>query len=157
MQGSLIYSVCHAVYAFLITTLIGFIQIMYQNKSLTPFETHPTTIKTFFFTFYVYCSTLVAKIALTHLTSYSQILIHINLIAGVISSLSLLTIFLPSWLNKLIISILGVFIPLILGRHMVKLIYQQLSEKTMNAVIYLVDVFRSLMRRNLMKQRRSLV
>lgn len=148
---------CHVVYAILITTLIGFIQIMYQNKSLTPFETHPTTIKAFFFTFYVYCSALVAKSTLTHLTSYSQILIHINLIAGVISSLSLLTIFLPSWLNKLIISILGVFIPLILGRHMVKLIYQQLSEKTMNAVIYLVDVFRSLMRRNLMKQRRSLV
>lgn len=114
---------------------------MYQNKSLTPFETHPTTIKAFFFTFYVYCSALVAKSTLTHLTSYSQILIHINLITRVISSLSLLTIFLPSWLNKLIISILGVFIPLILERHMVKLIYQQLSEKTMNAVIYLVDVF----------------
>lgn len=158
VQRPLVDSVCHVMYVFLISTLIGFLQVLYQNKSVSPFETHPTTIKAFFFTFCVYCSTLVAKSAATHLTIFTlHLLSHFNLISGVISSLSLLTIFLPSWLNKLLISILGIIIPLFLGRHVIKSIYRKLCEKTINAVIYVVNVFRSLMRHDLMEQLHLLV
>ena len=38
----------HAIIAFIITVLCSFIQVKFQTKSLSPFETHSCVIQTFF-------------------------------------------------------------------------------------------------------------
>ncbi|KAL7162739.1 hypothetical protein ACSBR2_043094 [Camellia fascicularis] len=89
---------CDVVYAFLIPNLVALLQLHYQNKGMSPFETHPTKMRAFFTTLSLYCSTLAAEKVLQtyhHNKKYSKILGFLNLIFGALSSLSLMSLCLP--------------------------------------------------------------
>ncbi|KAK7822136.1 hypothetical protein CFP56_036970 [Quercus suber] len=95
----------HVIINFIIQSLIGLIQVEYQSKSLSPFHTHPISMRTFFAAISIYSMGLATKMELqTRSICYSKILNHVILISGVLSSASLASTLLP---HLLIISVSG--------------------------------------------------
>ncbi|CAK9172171.1 unnamed protein product [Ilex paraguariensis] len=147
----------HAVYAFFITSLIGLLQLKYQNKDVSPLETHPTTMKTFIITLSIYCSTLAAKVIdQPHHLNYSQLFGCLSPIFGALSSISLLSIFLPHWFCWLIF-ILWALMPIIASRYILNHIYQYFYRRIINAVPNVLEILGRPMGRNLMDLQRFLV
>lgn len=144
VQGLISSTTCHMthiVYAFLITTLLGLLQLKHQNKKDSPFETHPINMRAFFVTLCIYCFALAAKTMVTSTNNfYSTIFGHFSLIFGSLSSISLAAIFLSHWLSHLIL-VLGAFLPLIIAREIFQKIYLWLYERTTSAAFQLLHIF----------------
>ncbi|TXG49930.1 hypothetical protein EZV62_025805 [Acer yangbiense] len=84
-----------------IPTLLGVIQVNNEGKGKSPFETHPAQMWVFVFSLIIYFSA-------------AQRSVHIAIISGSLSSVSLISVLLPCLLGALIF-IPWAFVPLILA------------------------------------------
>ncbi|KAG5538644.1 hypothetical protein RHGRI_019265 [Rhododendron griersonianum] len=148
MQGSISSTTCHVVYAFLVTTLIGLLQVKYQNKNVSPFETHPSTIQTFVMTMCSYSLATVGKsITKKYDANCSKIFGHVSTISGALSSVSLAVIFLKTSLSSLIMFIIWAILFATMARYLYQKIYQWFYQMSANAVVQVLDLYTSFMRR----------
>ncbi|KAK9274180.1 hypothetical protein L1049_018994 [Liquidambar formosana] len=86
----------HAAFGFLIVVLSTLIQIKYQSKDLSPFETHPATMIAFIIVVVIHVGALVVTIGReTDSRSYLPVLRHALLISGALASALLLRILVP--------------------------------------------------------------
>ncbi|KAK4592996.1 hypothetical protein RGQ29_017222 [Quercus rubra] len=120
----------HVVFNFIIQSLIGLIQVEYQSKSLSPFHTHPISMRTFFAAISIYSMGLLTKMELqTRSPCYSKILGHVILISGVLSSASLASTLLPHLLIiSVIVPIMLTYILCIPYKHMYRWIVRANSQ-----------------------------
>ena len=118
---------CHEVFIFLITSLIGLIQVDYQSKSLSPFDTHPISLWTSFAAINIFSMGLAIKMELqTRSPSYSKILSQVIYISGVLSSASLASTLFPGLF--IILVILAIMLIYILYKLMYKWIVRANSQ-----------------------------
>ncbi|KAH7576291.1 hypothetical protein JRO89_XS01G0028100 [Xanthoceras sorbifolium] len=91
----------HFVFIHVIPLLIGLLQVDYQSKNASPFDTHPINMWIFFAATAIYCLGLSIKMdSQNHQSTYSQIITgHFILCSGALSSVSLASIFLPRLLG----------------------------------------------------------
>ncbi|KAG5538642.1 hypothetical protein RHGRI_019264 [Rhododendron griersonianum] len=158
MQGSTSFTTCHAVYTFLVTTLIGLLQVKYQNKNVSPFETHLTSIRSFVIAVFIYCLVTVGKIITKNYgANCSKILGYVSLISGTLSSVSLAVIFLPTLLSSVIMFIIWAILFAMVARFLYKAIYQWFYQKIVDAVVQVLELCTSFMGQGLMEQQRLLV
>lgn len=93
----------HAVFAFLNPLLIGLLQVQSQSTMDSPFKTHPANMWTFLLATVLYCLAFAANIKRRRLRSrYALFSRDVALISGSLSSVSLISIFLPGLLRQLI-------------------------------------------------------
>ncbi|KAH7863189.1 hypothetical protein Vadar_014560 [Vaccinium darrowii] len=152
MQGSMSSTTCHVVYGFLITTLIGLLQLKYQNKKVSPFETHLALIGTFGTTMCIYSFAMVGKIkAKNYSAKYYEIFSHVSILSGVLSSVSLAMIFLPRSLNFLIMIIIWVIFFASVALYLFHTIYKWLYQKIVAAIEQVLELFASFMGQRLME------
>ncbi|KAL5794885.1 hypothetical protein ACOSP7_003479 [Xanthoceras sorbifolium] len=117
----------HTVFKYLIPVLIALLQVDYQSKPLSPFDTHPVNMWVFFVaTCCYYLGFYIEKELQIHWPHYSQCISGVILSSGALSSISLASIFLPRPLGWLCLSLWTV-LPIVLGRHFIKQIYQWLK------------------------------
>ncbi|ESR33615.1 hypothetical protein CICLE_v10007031mg, partial [Citrus x clementina] len=80
----------HIIFLLIIPLLIGLLQVDYQNKSVSPFDTHAVNMWVFFGAAFVYCLGLAINVeSKEHQASYSQITSHVILSSGALASASL--------------------------------------------------------------------
>ncbi|KAL0007794.1 hypothetical protein SO802_009296, partial [Lithocarpus litseifolius] len=121
----------HVVFVFLIQSLIGLIQVEYQSKSLSPFDTHPISMWTSFGAICIYSLGLATKMEpKARSASYSKVLSHVILISGVLSSASLASTLLPRFI---IWAILPIMLTYILNKHVYKWLYQEIVKANYHA------------------------
>ncbi|CAL0324615.1 unnamed protein product [Lupinus luteus] len=84
----------HSTFIFLDPLLIGVLQVEYQNKKESPFDTYPVQMKTFLISICIYSTLLGIKIHTTQTRGgyQIQILSFVLLLSGSLSSASLLSI-----------------------------------------------------------------
>ncbi|XAR63206.1 hypothetical protein NMG60_11023064 [Bertholletia excelsa] len=119
---------------FLITSVIGLLQLKYQNQDLSPFETHPITMQALIVTICAYCLLATAR------NHSSEILDQLNLLLGALSSLLLLSILLPSFLTCFFF-VMWTFLFLIMGRPLLQTIYAWFCHRTALAVSLVLNVY----------------
>lgn len=110
----------HAIFAFLNPLLVGVLQVKGQSSKVSPFDTHPADMWTFLLATLLYCFAFAANIKYhgqRTSASYSRISGHVALLSGSLSSVSLLSIFLPTLLGRLIF-ILWLTFPMIVARQL---------------------------------------
>ncbi|KAH7864845.1 hypothetical protein Vadar_034545 [Vaccinium darrowii] len=146
MQGSMSSTTCHVVYGFFITTLIGILQLKYQNKKVSPFETHLTPIRTFVATMCIYSLAMVGKIiAKKYSAKCYEIFSHVSILSGALSSVSLATIFLPPSLSSLIMFIIWAIFFAIVALYLFHTLYKWLYQKIAVAIVQVLELFASFM------------
>ncbi|KAH1162961.1 hypothetical protein AAZX31_01G124200 [Glycine max] len=111
----------HAIFVFLDPILIGVMQVEYQNKKESPFDTHPLQKNTFLTAICIYGALLGIKMQTkTRDGFFQEILNYGLLLSGAFSSVSLLSILLKQHhLLWIVLTIWG-SIPIVLSRHMLK-------------------------------------
>ncbi|KAK3195065.1 hypothetical protein Dsin_026375 [Dipteronia sinensis] len=121
---------------------MGLLQIDYQSKSVSPFDTHPINIWVFFASTCLYCSGLFLKAELQiDQQNYSQFIDHVILSSGALSAVSLASILLPRLLGWLCLG-LWTALPIMLARHFIKRIYENLKKIIMEKITRIFNKFR---------------
>ena len=111
---------CHVVFVFLNPQLLGALQVDYQSKNKSPFETHPLHMWIFLTSMCFYSVLLGFKIRMQARSGYfALILNHVLLVSGSLSSASLLSIFQPRLLVWFL-CIIGLYVPVIVAHHLMK-------------------------------------
>jgi len=132
---------CHAIFVFLDTILIGVLQVQYQNKKESPFDTHKVHMQTFLTSICIYCSLIGIKIyTKTPGCHQEKILSFALFLFGILSSASLLSILLPRQLFWAVLFVWG-SIPVILARHSLKFFLCRIIEVTVVKISTLVLIF----------------
>ncbi|KAF7139283.1 hypothetical protein RHSIM_Rhsim07G0031400 [Rhododendron simsii] len=160
MQGNISSTTCDVVYAFFVTTLIGLLQVKYQNKNASPFETHPTTMRTFVITMWTYSLATAGKSVTKKYGANCcyKIFGHVSIISGALSSVSLAAVFLPSSLNSPIMFITSAVLFAIVAQLLYQTICQWFYWKIADAVAQVLEILTTrFMGWELMEQQRVLV
>ncbi|PON82949.1 hypothetical protein TorRG33x02_212450 [Trema orientale] len=112
----------HTVFAFLNPLLIGVLQVKCQGASLSAFDTDPANMYTFLLATLVYCfafaSNLKCRRRRRDWTNHALLFDHMALISGSLSSVSLVSVFLPGLPGQLIF-FSWIILPVFLSRHLI--------------------------------------
>lgn len=65
----------HAIFAFMISELLSFVQMAYQNKDFTPYDTHPVAIYTSICALFLYGISSIAEATLDPVVSEVDVLL----------------------------------------------------------------------------------
>ncbi|KAL5798850.1 hypothetical protein ACOSQ2_003670 [Xanthoceras sorbifolium] len=132
----------HFVFIHVIPLLIGLLQVDYQSKNASPFDTHPINMWIFFAATAIYCLGLSIKMdSQNHQSTYSQIITgHFILCSGALSSVSLASIFLPRLLGWFCLGS-WIVLPAIMARHCRNQIYIWLKHSTVKTISFARDRF----------------
>ncbi|KAH8506032.1 hypothetical protein H0E87_013025 [Populus deltoides] len=110
----------HGVFAFLVNTLNGQIQVMYKSMTASPFDTHEGVMLAFFVAFFFHATASVAEIMLRARESiYHPIVSYIRLFASGLATILLLVILDP---------VLGCIISVLWGCLFARLAYESCKE-----------------------------
>ncbi|KAK3195074.1 hypothetical protein Dsin_026384 [Dipteronia sinensis] len=113
---------------------MGLLQVEYQSKRTSPFDTHPINIWIFFAATCVYCSGLSLKTELQiDRPNYFQCINLVILSSGALSAVSLASIFLPRLLGWFCLG-LWTLLPIMLARHFIKQIYENLMKRIIEKI-----------------------
>ncbi|KAL3497527.1 hypothetical protein ACH5RR_040259 [Cinchona calisaya] len=82
----------HAIFAFLVTLLLNFLQVKYQGKAESPFETHPKTMLVAIVTLFIYCLSYDTKLRFTNHNTSSAYISFVNISMAIFGPLSLAAI-----------------------------------------------------------------
>ncbi|KAI9180215.1 hypothetical protein LWI28_002419 [Acer negundo] len=106
----------HAVFGFLIPLLVALLQVNNQGTNKYSFETHQANLWVFLLATFVYCVAFAADIqSKFYSTNYAKLSRFVAVISGSLSSVSLISIFLPPLLGRLIF-IPWAFVSIVLSR-----------------------------------------
>ncbi|TXG62634.1 hypothetical protein EZV62_009628 [Acer yangbiense] len=135
----------HAVFGFLIPLLIALLQVNIQGINKYSFETHPANLWVFLLSTSVYCVAFAADIqSKSYSANYTQLFSFVAVISGSLSSVSLVSMFLPPLLGRLIF-IPWAFVFIVLSRGLIvsicRWLYQMII-KTFFQVVGIWDRFR---------------
>ncbi|KAK3195133.1 hypothetical protein Dsin_026443 [Dipteronia sinensis] len=109
----------HAVFGFLIPLLVAVLQVNNQGTNNHSFETHPANLWAFLLATLVYCFAFVADIKSQYYnSSYAQLYSLVVVISGSLSSVSLISVFLPDLLGRLIF-VLWAFVSIFVSRSLI--------------------------------------
>ncbi|KAA8519889.1 hypothetical protein F0562_014201 [Nyssa sinensis] len=135
---------CHAIFKYLILSLIGLLTVKYQGKTENPFDTHPATMWVFFITTCCYCLALVfMKEMQAHRAKHSRIFNCVLLILGSLASVSLVSVFLPRLFGSLIFILWVLLLITILARNLLKHLGYWLRLRIEKAVTQVLAKFNS--------------
>ncbi|KAK4847451.1 hypothetical protein QYF36_002032 [Acer negundo] len=129
----------HAVFLFLNPLLVAVLQAANnQGTNRYSFETHPANLWVFLLATIVYCFAFVADIkSQDYNTSYAQLYSLVAVISGSLSSVSLISVFLPDLPGRLIF-IPWAFVPIVVSRNLIKRLccwlYQMIKKTFLQAV-----------------------
>ncbi|XAR63207.1 hypothetical protein NMG60_11023065 [Bertholletia excelsa] len=142
----------HVVLAFLVSSLIGLLQLKYQNKSITHFDTHP--MATCLTSLCAYClaneaEAIAQKRRAKH---HSRIPGQLALVLGALSSVLLASVFMSSVVARLFCVVWVVLLLAVLGIHLIQSIYQWLYQRTAMSVSWVLDLCTRLGRRLMQRQ-----
>ena len=112
---------CHEVFVFLNQQFLGVLQVEYQNKTKSPFETHPIHMWTFLTSICFYSVVLAFKVHPKARTGHFAIILkNVLILSGSLSSASLLSILQPRHHFWFLYAI-GLYIPLMMAhQHFLK-------------------------------------
>ncbi|GMN55955.1 hypothetical protein TIFTF001_025071 [Ficus carica] len=89
----------NVIIVFFITTLGTFIQVKFQSKSWTPFDSHYWLMTSFFIALFTYvvswAANTIRQLQAPHLNGNEQAMSQISLISGALASIFLLLVILP--------------------------------------------------------------
>ncbi|KAK3195091.1 hypothetical protein Dsin_026401 [Dipteronia sinensis] len=123
----------HDAFKYLIPVLIGLLQVEYQSKRLSPFDTHPINMWIFLGATCSYC------LGLCFENEFQNKFIHgVILSSGALTSISLVSIFLPRLLGWLCLGLWTV-LPIALARHLIKQIYVWLKHEIKEKFFLTID------------------
>ncbi|TXG62587.1 hypothetical protein EZV62_009581 [Acer yangbiense] len=111
----------HAVFGFLIPLLVAVLQLQVNNQGTNnySFETHPANLWVFLLATLVYCFAFVADIKSQYYNpSYAQLYSLLAVISGSLSSVSLISVFLPDLPGRLIF-IPWAFVSVVVSRSLI--------------------------------------
>ncbi|KAJ0112791.1 hypothetical protein Patl1_00216 [Pistacia atlantica] len=124
----------HAIFLFLIPVMLGLLQVEYQSKNVSPFDTHPIHMWVFLAATYIYCMGLATNLELqNNPTTYSKIISHVILSLGALASVTLASVLFP-WLSGWLILCLWTILPIALARHLLRHIYEWIKHRTYNTI-----------------------
>ncbi|RDX86111.1 hypothetical protein CR513_32594, partial [Mucuna pruriens] len=132
----------HAISMFLVPILLEVMQVEYQNKKESPFDTHPVQKQTFLTAICIYGALLGIKIHTKTGNLQSRVLSYGLLFSGAFSSLSLLSILLHQQLLWIVFLIWG-SIPILLARRTLKTPLCWMLKTLLKLVSKVFSVFRS--------------
>ncbi|GLT95542.1 hypothetical protein SLE2022_132190 [Rubroshorea leprosula] len=121
---------CHAIIVFIVPTLIDLIEVKYQAKKHSPFETHPASTMVAVTGLLVYCFAYGAELAFP--SSIYANAFHVSMtVFGSISVASLASILLPES-TQLIVYILYMLLSIGELHGIIGQLYQRIHQKIMN-------------------------
>ncbi|KAJ6922484.1 hypothetical protein NC652_016203 [Populus alba x Populus x berolinensis] len=110
----------HGIFAFLVNTLNGQIQVMYKSMTASPFDTHEGVMLAFFVALFIYATASVAEIMLRARESiYHPFVSYIRLFASGFATILLLVILDP---------VLGYIISVLWGCLFARVTYESWKE-----------------------------
>ncbi|KAK4848816.1 hypothetical protein QYF36_017751 [Acer negundo] len=105
----------HEVFGFLIPLLVAVLQVNNQGTNNHSFETHPANLWVFLLATLVYCFVFVSQY---YNQSYAQLYSLVAVISGSLSSVSLISVFLPDLPGRLIF-IPWAFVSIVVSRSLI--------------------------------------
>ncbi|KAK3195132.1 hypothetical protein Dsin_026442 [Dipteronia sinensis] len=127
----------HAVFGFLIPLLVAVLQMNNQGTNNYSFETHPANLWVFLLATLVYCFAFVADIKSQYYNpSYAQLAV----ISGSLSSVSLISLFLPDLPGRLIF-IPWAFVSIVVSRSLIISLRFWLYQMIMNTIFQVVGIW----------------
>ncbi|KAI9079979.1 hypothetical protein K1719_038044 [Acacia pycnantha] len=123
----------HAVFIFLNPLMVDLLQLDYQNKKVSPFETHAPTMWIFFVSTCMHCLGLAFEMKIHSLSVgsfFCRIFTNVVLFAGALSSISLASTFLPPPLSWACLGLWALF-PFVIGFPLLVSALRWLCEKAM--------------------------
>jgi len=126
----------HGVFKYFVPSLMAVVALKFDSKNIDPFETHPMNMWAFVISTCIYFLILgLLKELQNSCANYDQILGHVLLLSGALSSVSLVSIILPTQLGRLIF-IIWALLPIFLVCRSLKHIYRCLTHKIKNVFSY---------------------
>ncbi|KAK3195083.1 hypothetical protein Dsin_026393 [Dipteronia sinensis] len=144
----------HAVFGFLIPLLIALLQVNDNGGSACYFETHPVNMWVFLLATFAYCIAFVADFqSKFYSTKYAKLSRFIAVISGSLSSVSIISIFLPPLLGPLIF-IPWAFMSIFLSRGFIVSICRWFYQMIKIAFYHIFDIWNRFRGCGLMEQPR---
>ncbi|KAK9274023.1 hypothetical protein L1049_018837 [Liquidambar formosana] len=135
-------------FSFLITFLIGVLQVTNKNNDASSFATHPANMRVFIIATVIYSFAFATTLSLPPDTSSSLLAGFVAFFSGALSAISVIWMFLPLWLGWLI-SVMWFLLLVMVGcdlyRYSFQILYQKCKEK-------LLDTLNRFMEHNLTEQ-----
>ncbi|TXG62629.1 hypothetical protein EZV62_009623 [Acer yangbiense] len=131
----------HAVFGFLIPLLIALLRVNNQGGKNYSFETHPANLWVFLLATFAYCVAFAADIqSKFYSTKYALLSSCVAVISGSLSSVSLISIFLPPLLGRLIF-IPWAFVSIVLSRGFIVSICRWFYRMIMKSFFQVFDIW----------------
>lgn len=131
-------------FSFLITFLVGVLQVTNRDNDASSFATHPANLRVFIVATVIYSFAFATALALPPDTRNSIFAGYVAFFSGALSAMSTIWMFLPLWLGRLIFTmwfLLLVMVGCDLFRDSIQNLYEKSKEK-------LLDTMNSLMGHN---------
>ncbi|KAK2650624.1 hypothetical protein Ddye_018113 [Dipteronia dyeriana] len=142
----------HAVFGFLIPLIIAVLQVNNQGINKYSFETHPANLWVFLLATFVYYVAFAADIqSKFYSTKYGKLSSFVAVISGSLSSVSLVSIFLPPLLGRLIF-IPWAFVSIVLSRGFIVSICSLFYQMIMKTFFQVFDIWNRFRGCSLMEQ-----
>ncbi|KAJ0111214.1 hypothetical protein Patl1_00194 [Pistacia atlantica] len=114
--------------------MIGLLQVDYQSKNVSPFDTYPINMWVFLAATCIYCVGLATNWELqNHPTTYFKIISKVTLSSGALASVTLASVLVPPLIGWLTLC-LWTILPLALARDLLKQIYEWLKQRIYNTL-----------------------
>ncbi|KAK7339350.1 hypothetical protein VNO77_20011 [Canavalia gladiata] len=120
----------HAVFIFLNPLMVDLLQVEYQTKKTSPFETHAPNMWIFFVATCIHCLGLAFEIKVQN---YCKLFSNFVLFSGALSSISLASVFLPHLLGWICLS-LWTILPFSVGLPFIVSLLKPLYSKTRDVI-----------------------
>ncbi|KAJ0053996.1 hypothetical protein Pint_00188 [Pistacia integerrima] len=92
------------IFLFLVPVMLGLLQVEYQSKNVSPFDTHPINMWVFLAATCIYCTGLATNLELqNHTTTHSKIISHVILSSGALTLVTLASVLFPCLIRWLIL------------------------------------------------------
>ncbi|KAJ0053994.1 hypothetical protein Pint_00186 [Pistacia integerrima] len=122
------------IFLFLIPVMLGLLQVEYQSKNVSPFDTHPINMWVFLAATFIYCAGLATNLeSHNHPTTRSKIISRVILSPGALASVTLASVLVLRLIGWIILC-LWTILAIILARHLLKHIYEWLKHGTYNTI-----------------------
>ncbi|CAK9162521.1 unnamed protein product [Ilex paraguariensis] len=130
----------HEIFKYLVPLLFALVATKYQAKNEDPFEAHPINMWCFVIATIIYSIALgIRKQNKICVAKYLQIIDHVILISGALSTVSLLSVLLPRFLGFLSFAVMP-FVLIIIAWNKLKHGFGWLYDRVTNQFTFIPDI-----------------
>ncbi|KAJ0111537.1 hypothetical protein Patl1_00200 [Pistacia atlantica] len=124
----------HTIFLFLIPVMLALLQVEYQSKSVSPFETHPISMSVFLGATFIFCEGLATNWeSHNRPATRSKVISCVIPSSGALASVTLAAVLVPRLIGWLILC-LWTILPVTLTRHLLKHIYELIKHLIYNTI-----------------------